>query len=90
MNKKACLALLLALTIITVCPGCSQKTDIKDDLKESTQMQEDPVDLIQELNLNSEPKAATGKTIEVNSAMYSLLDFEDTSEYENVFNRRRL
>ena len=84
MNKKACLALLLALTIITVCPGCSQKTDIKDDLKESTQMQEDPVDLIQELNLNSEPKAATSKTIEVNSAMYSLLDFEDTSEYENA------
>ena len=84
MNKKACLALLLALTIITVCPGCSQKTDIKDDLKESTQMQEDPVDLIQELSLNSEPKAATGKTIEVNSAMYSLLDFEDTSEYENA------
>ena len=84
MNKKACLALLLALTIITVCPGCSQKTDIKDDLKESTQMQEDPVDLIQELSLNSEPKAATDKTIEVNSAMYSLLDFEDTSEYENA------
>ena len=84
MNKKACLALLLALTIITVCPGCSQKTDIKDDLKESTQMQEDLVDLIQELSLNSEPKAATGKTIEVNSAMYSLLDFEDTSEYENA------
>ena len=84
MNKKACLALLLALTIITVCPGCSQKSDIKDDLKQSTQMQEEPVDLIQELNLNSEPKAATGKTIEVNSAMYSLLDFKDTSEYENA------
>ena len=84
MNKKACLALLVVLTIITVCPSCSQKSDIKDDLKQSTQMQEDPVDLIQELSLNSEPKAATGKTIEVNSAMYSLLDFEDTSEYENA------
>ena len=32
MNKKACLALLLALTIIMVCPGCCQKSDIKDDL----------------------------------------------------------
>jgi len=84
MNKKVCLALLLALTIITICPGCSQKTDIKDNLQQSTQMQAEPVDLIQELNLNSEPKAASGKTIEVNSAMYSLLDFEDTSEYENA------
>ena len=46
MNKKACLALLVVLTIITVCPGCSQKSDIKDDLKQSTQMQEEPVDLI--------------------------------------------
>ena len=84
MNKKACLSLLVALATVMACSGCSQKSDIKNDLKQSTQMQEEPVDLIRELDLNSEPKAATGKTIEINSAMYSLLDFEDTSEYENA------
>ena len=38
----------------------------------------------EELALTREPKPASEYTIQVNSAFYSLLDFEDTSEYENA------
>ena len=41
-------------------------------------------DMVSELGLTAEVKDATSYTSEVNSAMYSLLDFEDTSEYENA------
>ena len=40
--------------------------------------------LIGELKLSKEPKQASEYTVQVNSAMYSLLDFEDTSEYDNA------
>ena len=40
--------------------------------------------LIDELGLTTEPKPATAYTVEVNSAVYSQLDFADTSEYENA------
>ena len=42
------------------------------------------VDLVAELGLNREKKTATEYTVEVNSAVYSLLDFADTGEYENA------
>lgn len=41
-------------------------------------------DLVAELGLNKESKAATEETVKINSALYSLLDFEDTSEYQNA------
>ena len=40
--------------------------------------------LAEELGLNTEAKGATDSTVKVNSAIYSLLDFEDTSEYDNA------
>lgn len=52
-------------------PDFSGETDVKTDI-------------IEELGLTAEVKEATEKTIEVNSAFYSLLNFEDTSEYENA------
>lgn len=41
-------------------------------------------DLVSELGLNTGAKDATGYTAEINSALYSLLDFEDNREYENA------
>ena len=39
-------------------------------------------DMVAQLGLNAESKAATEYTVEVNSAIYSVLDFEDKTEYE--------
>ncbi len=39
-------------------------------------------DIIAELGLNAETKQATEYTVQVNSALYSMLDFEDTTEYD--------
>ena len=40
--------------------------------------------LTSELGLTAEAKPATAYTAEVNSAVYSMLDFADTSEYDNA------
>ena len=40
--------------------------------------------LSDELGLTTDAKPASGYTVEVNSSAYSLLDFEDTSEYDNA------
>ncbi len=40
--------------------------------------------LTAQLGLTTEPKPATTYTAQVNSAVYSLLDFADTSEYDNA------
>lgn len=39
-------------------------------------------DMVAELGLNAETKPATEYTVEVNSAIYSVLDFADKTEYE--------
>ncbi len=39
-------------------------------------------DMVAQLGLNAETKEATSHTVEVNSAVYSVLDFEDKTEYE--------
>ena len=39
-------------------------------------------DIVAELGLNAETKAATEHTVEINSAVYSVLDFDDKTEYE--------
>ena len=41
-------------------------------------------DIAAELNLNTYTKAASEYTVEINSAVYSLLDFDDTSETKNA------
>lgn len=41
-------------------------------------------DIKTELDLNADKKDATEITAEINSAVYSMLDFSDTSEYENA------
>lgn len=41
-------------------------------------------DLVSELGLTTDSKAATSYTAEINSAFYSMLDFENNSEYENA------
>ncbi len=48
-------------------PGCSNSGN-------------DSSDLVSELGLTKDTKEAAAATVEVNSAMYSLLDFEDTQE----------
>ncbi|MBQ7850799.1 MAG: MBL fold metallo-hydrolase [Clostridia bacterium] len=40
--------------------------------------------LLEELGLTAEVKPAAGYTAQVNSAVYSMLDFADTSEYDNA------
>ncbi|MBQ8640089.1 MAG: MBL fold metallo-hydrolase, partial [Lachnospiraceae bacterium] len=42
------------------------------------------ISLTDELGLTAESKPASSYTTEINSAVYSQLDFEDTSEYENA------
>ncbi len=39
-------------------------------------------DMVAELGLNADTKAATEQTVKVNSAIYSVLDFEDKTEHE--------
>ncbi len=43
---------------------------------------EEKTDLLAELGLNAQSKGAQQATVQVNSAIYSLLDFEDTTEAE--------
>ena len=42
------------------------------------------VSIIDELGLTAESKGASEHTVKVNSALYSMLDFEDTSDAENA------
>ena len=79
MKKTICLSLAAALLLsLTAC-----KQDVPADTATENQTQA-AVDLVAELGLTAEAKDASSYTAEVNSAMYSLLDFEDTSEYENA------
>ena len=75
--------MLMALIIAAVGSGCDQNAAEDAGTDRSAQTQE-TVDMVIELGLTAEAKDASSYTVEVNSAMYSLLDFEDTSEYENA------
>ena len=74
------LAVLMALTMM----ACGQNTAKSEGETAVTEATEETVDLLTELGLNAEEKDATEYTVQVNSAVYSLLDFQDTSEYENA------
>ncbi len=63
---KATISCVLAICVLIGFSGCNNKE----------------IDLVTELGLNSNTKEATDATVEVNSAFYSLLDFENTQESE--------
>ena len=72
-----------SIIIAAAGSGCDQNAAEDAGTDRSAQTQE-TVDMVVELGLTAEAKDASSYTVEVNSAMYSLLDFEDTSEYENA------
>ena len=59
----------------------------RDKRGRDTQAATDPVG---ELGLTAESKDATETTIEVNSALHDVLDFEDDSEYQKCDKRFRV
>ena len=63
---KKALSLILAAAMLFAFASC----DTKD------------ADMVAELGLNADTKAATEQTVKINSAIYSVLDFEDKTEYE--------
>jgi len=64
--KKKAVAILLVCLMLVGMAGCGASES----------------DLVDELGLTADSKDATESTQEVNSAIYSLLDFEDTQEAE--------
>lgn len=64
--KKTTAFLLAILMVITLC-GCANEND---------------TDIIDELKLTEESKEASEYTVQVNSAVYSMLDFNNTQEAE--------
>lgn len=70
-------AVVLCAGLILSASGCSQAetSSVTEDAK---------TNLISELGLTAESKDASAYTAEINSALYSVLDFDDTSEYENA------
>ena len=78
--KKKLTALSLAALLVFFATACGQSVQ-----EEKTPDQSDnSVDLVSELGLTAEAKDASSYTIQINSALFSLLDFDDTSEYENA------
>lgn len=69
IKRKKGILWILTITLVLSLTACSKEAS---------------GDLVAELGLNKEEKEATEYTAEINSAIYSLLDFSDTSEYENA------
>ena len=91
--RKKFFPLLLCVATLIANTGCSSTNEPSDaainDTETSTPVLQETsdtetVDILTELDLNSESKEASEYTIQVNSAIYSLLDFEDSSEYDNA------
>ena len=80
---KKFFTLLLTAALMVTATACGQTAPAQEESNPDKQLSE-AADLVSELGLTSESKDASGYTVEINSAMYSLLDFEDTSEYENA------
>ena len=76
--KKTAIAWILAVLMIFSMTACTQADPV------TTGAAEGKIDLITELGLNKDEKDATEYTVQVNSAIYSLLDFTDTNEYDNA------
>ncbi len=77
-----CLCLLLSLVACGQEPAPEAQTTAPSTEALKPTAGTESVDLLQELGLNAESKAASSYTVEVNSALYSLLDFSDTREAE--------
>ena len=77
-----CLCLLLSLVACGQEPAPEAQTTAPSTEALKPTAGTESVDLLQELGLNAESKAASSYTVEINSALYSLLDFSDTREAE--------
>lgn len=67
---KKCLALLITAVMLSCTVGCNNEAE------------EESVDILEKLELNTDSKDATETTIKINSEVYSLLDFDDKTEWE--------
>ena len=81
MKKKLSLVLALCLAVILALTACGAPAPSGGGDEPAPS---DTADLVTELGLTADPKEATDYTVQVNSALYSLLDFEDTGEYDNA------
>lgn len=80
--KKKSIALTLSILLLFFTAACGQS--VEEDETTDPPVESESVDLVTELGLSAETKDASSYTVEINSALYSLLDFEDSSEYENA------
>ncbi len=69
-NMKKCLALLITAIMLSCTVGCNNEAE------------EEQVDILEKLELNTDSKDATETTVKINSEVYSLLDFDDKTEWE--------
>ena len=71
--KKKFFSVIICFLLIFSFASCSDK----DTASSSDAM-------VEELGLTADSKEASETTVEINSALYDLLDFEDDSEYQNA------
>lgn len=76
-HSKQIICAALAATTVFCATACSQGNNNSSTPDESSK-------LASELGLTSDTKDATEYTAQINSALYSTLDFDDKSEYENA------
>lgn len=81
MTMKKYLALLVSMILMM---SATAHTKDMPDKEENSLKQPQTTDIISKLGLDTEIKRASTHTIEINSALYSLLDFNDNSERENA------
>ena len=67
---KKCLALLITAVMLSCTVWCNNEAE------------EESVDILEKLELNTDSKDATETTVKINSEVYSLLDFDDKTEWE--------
>ena len=75
---KKILNVLLVATMLVTLASCNPKSPVAPN----NNVDNAKADIISELGLTAESKGATQYTVQVNSAVYSLLDFENTQEAE--------
>ncbi len=81
---SALLATFLSAGALVGMTGCAndstQGTDTTGTADTSSSQQAQQTDLLTELGLTADSKAAGAETVKVNSAFYSMLDFDNTQE----------